>query len=119
MALINCPECTTQVSDEALKCTKCGLELRTPERTHWGKLFKFLFVALNILFAIGFAFICLFMVDDPVNIGTIFAVLIGFSIIFSPLFLAYIVLAVLVIFTKPKGKKHRKPTDRRIQNGKS
>ncbi|WP_140308924.1 zinc ribbon domain-containing protein, partial [Vibrio parahaemolyticus] len=27
MALINCPECETEVSDSALKCPKCGVQL--------------------------------------------------------------------------------------------
>jgi len=40
MALINCPECKNEVSEKALKCTKCGMQLRKPSRTIFGKIIK-------------------------------------------------------------------------------
>ncbi len=30
MALINCPECKTEISDKATACPKCGFNLNTP-----------------------------------------------------------------------------------------
>jgi len=30
MALINCPECSTQVSDKAISCPSCGCPISTP-----------------------------------------------------------------------------------------
>jgi len=52
MPLINCPECSTEVSDTALKCPKCGVQLRKPKRGFFGKLVKWSFVGFNILMAI-------------------------------------------------------------------
>lgn len=31
MALINCPECNTQVSDKAKECPKCAFPINSPE----------------------------------------------------------------------------------------
>ena len=31
MALINCPECSTQVSDKALSCPSCGCPISVPQ----------------------------------------------------------------------------------------
>ncbi|MEC9377128.1 MAG: zinc-ribbon domain-containing protein, partial [Candidatus Neomarinimicrobiota bacterium] len=28
MPIINCPECSSEVSDSALKCPSCGVQLR-------------------------------------------------------------------------------------------
>ena len=52
MALITCPECTNEISDSALKCPKCGVQLRKLKRGFFGKIFKFLFIAFNILMAV-------------------------------------------------------------------
>ena len=49
MALITCPECSTEVSDSALICAKCGVQLRKPKRGFFGKLIKYTFVLFNIL----------------------------------------------------------------------
>ena len=49
MALIKCPECQQEVSDTALKCTKCGVQLRKPTRSFFGKLVKYFFIFFNIL----------------------------------------------------------------------
>ena len=49
MALINCPECKTEVSDTAFDCPKCAATLKKPTRTFFGKLIKFLFILFNIL----------------------------------------------------------------------
>jgi hypothetical protein len=48
MALINCPECTAEVSDSALNCAKCGVQLRKPKRGIFGKLIKYLFIFFNL-----------------------------------------------------------------------
>lgn len=54
MALINCPECQAEVSDIALKCPKCGVQLRKLTRTGFGKLVKWGFIGFNILMLIWF-----------------------------------------------------------------
>jgi endogenous inhibitor of DNA gyrase (YacG/DUF329 family) len=44
MAMISCPECQSDVSDAALKCPSCGVQLRKPKRTFFGKLVKYSFI---------------------------------------------------------------------------
>lgn len=52
MPLISCPECSSEVSDTALKCAKCGVQLRKPKRGLFGKLAKWGFIGFNILQAL-------------------------------------------------------------------
>ncbi len=52
MALVNCPECQAEVSDTALKCTKCGVQLRKPKRSFFGKIVKWGFILFNILMVV-------------------------------------------------------------------
>lgn len=54
MALINCKECGTEVSDTAFDCPKCGTKLRKPQRTLFGKIIKYTFIGFNILMLIWF-----------------------------------------------------------------
>lgn len=49
MALINCKECNTEVSDKATSCPKCGAKLRTPKRSIFGKIIKYSFIVFNLL----------------------------------------------------------------------
>ncbi len=49
MALISCKECNEQVSDQALKCPKCGFQLRKPKRGFFGKLAKWSLIGFNLL----------------------------------------------------------------------
>lgn len=51
MALIACPECSTEVSDSALKCVKCGVQLRKPKRGFFGKIIKYSFILFNLFMA--------------------------------------------------------------------
>lgn len=54
MALINCPECKAEVSETALKCQKCGVQLRKPTRSGFGKIVKWGFIVFNIFMIIWF-----------------------------------------------------------------
>jgi hypothetical protein len=54
MALISCPECNGSVSDSALKCTHCGVQLRKPTRSLFGKLVKWVFIAFNVFMVYAF-----------------------------------------------------------------
>lgn len=49
MALINCKECSSEVSEKAVTCPKCGAKLRQPQRGFFGKIIKYTFIAFNIL----------------------------------------------------------------------
>jgi hypothetical protein len=54
MPLINCPECKNEISDSALKCPKCGVQLRKPTRSFFGKIIKWTFIGFNILMIFWF-----------------------------------------------------------------
>lgn len=54
MALINCPECSTEVSETATRCPHCGVQLRKPKRTLFGKLIKWSFIGFNLLMLVWF-----------------------------------------------------------------
>ena len=54
MALVNCPECKSEISDTASKCPKCGVQLKKATRSAFGKLVKYSFIAFNILMLIWF-----------------------------------------------------------------
>lgn len=49
MAIIACPECKAEVSDQAYKCTQCGFQLRKPKRGIFGKLILWSFWLFNLL----------------------------------------------------------------------
>ena len=49
MAIIKCPECEREVSDEAYKCVHCGKLLKKPNRSMFGKICLWLFYGYNIL----------------------------------------------------------------------
>ncbi len=109
MALINCPECTSEVSDSALKCPKCGVQLRKPTRGFFGKLFKFLFVVFNIIMAIW-----LFsywndishmndgITSDAGKTGAAIGATLGTGVLLSLWFFGDVILGLFVLFTRPK-----------------
>ena len=43
MAMIKCPDCSNEVSDTALKCPSCGVQLKKAKRTVLGKVFLWVF----------------------------------------------------------------------------
>jgi hypothetical protein len=49
MALVNCKECYSEVSDKAFDCPKCGAKLRKPTRSVFGKIIKYTFIGFNLL----------------------------------------------------------------------
>jgi hypothetical protein len=51
MALVDCKECGAEVSDSALNCSKCGVQLRKPKRGVFGNIIKYSFVLFNLLMA--------------------------------------------------------------------
>lgn len=109
MALINCPECQTEVSDQALKCTKCGVQLRKPKRGVFGKLIKWLFIGFNILMAIwlvaGLGIGAEGMdtaVSEAEQVGAAIGTGIGVVMILSTWFFGDIILGLFVLLTRPK-----------------
>ena len=49
MALVNCPECSKEISDTAFKCPSCGSQVKKPKRTFFGKIVKWVFILFNLL----------------------------------------------------------------------
>lgn len=109
MALINCPECGTQVSDSAYKCTSCGYTIKKPKRGFFGKIFKWGFILFNIMMAVW-----LFsywgsiseMVTDTTNeyeqAGAAIGATMGTGMLFGLWALGDIILGALVLFTRPR-----------------
>jgi hypothetical protein len=108
MALINCPECNSEVSDSALKCPSCGTQLRKPKRSFFGKLIKYSFIGFNILMAYwlvagtGAATEGMEAMSDAEQAGTAIGAGLGMTMIFAIWFFGDVVLGLFVLFTRPK-----------------
>lgn len=108
MALINCPECQAEVSDVALKCPKCGVQLRKLNRGFFGKLFKWCFVGFNILMAIwliggmGAATEGMEVMSEAEKAGTAIGAGLGAAMILGIWVFGDIILGLFVLFTRPK-----------------
>lgn len=109
MALINCPECSNEVSDAALKCPKCGVQLRKPKRGVFGKLVKWLFVGFNIIMVI-WLFSYFGSVSELTNsagsdaekAGTAIGATLGTGVLMAFWVFGDIILGLFVLFTRPK-----------------
>ncbi|AMV73206.1 hypothetical protein DBW_2897 [Desulfuromonas sp. DDH964] len=108
MPLINCPECSTEVSDTALKCPKCGVQLRKPKRGFFGKLVKWSFVGFNILMAIWLiggmnsASEGMQALSGAEQAGAAIGTGIGAMLILGIWVVGDIILGLFVLFTRPK-----------------
>ena len=108
MALINCPECSTQVSDSALKCPSCGVQLRKPKRGFWGKLVKWGFIIFNILMVfwlisgIGAATEGMDVMSEAERAGATIGTGIGVALILGIWLIGDVILGLFVLFTRPK-----------------
>lgn len=109
MAMIACPECETKVSDTAMKCPSCGVQLKVATRGFMGKLFKWVFILFNILMVIWL--IGAFNVTgDAINTagsdaeaaGTAIGAGIGMTMLFMLWVIGDIILGIFVLMTKPK-----------------
>ncbi len=49
MAMINCPECGKEISDQTYKCPNCGVVIKKPKRGITGVVFKTLFILFNAI----------------------------------------------------------------------
>lgn len=108
MALIKCPECTAEVSDTALKCPKCGVQLRKLQRTFFGKLIKWGFIGFNIimtLWTIGGMNVATKGMDamhGAEKTGAAIGTGIGMAILIAIWVFGDIVLGLFVFLTRPK-----------------
>lgn len=109
MALITCPECDNQVSDSALKCPKCGVQLRKPTRGFFGSLVKFLFIAFNVVMVIWLFTYFSSIGEMSANLssnaektGAAIGATIGTGMLLSLWAFGDIILGLFVLFTRPK-----------------
>lgn len=108
MAMINCPECSNSVSDSAFKCPKCGVQLRKPKRGFFGKLFKWSFIAFNVLMLVWLiggmnaASDGMNGLNDAERAGAAIGTGIGVALIFGIWVVGDIILGLFVLFTRPK-----------------
>lgn len=109
MAIINCPECQNEVSNSALKCPKCGVQLRELKRGFFGNLFKWGFILFNILMVVWlFSFwgdvgsIVEEANSDAEQAGAAIGATIGTGMVFGIWVSGDIILGLLVLFSRPK-----------------
>jgi hypothetical protein len=108
MALINCPECQTEVSDSALKCQKCGVQLRKPKRGFFGKVFKWLFILFNLFMAfwlfsgMGAATESMDALSGAEKTGAAIGTGIVAMLILGVWVIGDIILGIFVLFTRPR-----------------
>lgn len=110
MALINCPECSAEVSDKALKCQKCGVQLRKPKRGFIGQLFKWSFILFNLLMAyalfagMGAATEGMEVMSEAERAGAAVGTGLGAMMLISIWVFGDIILGLFVLFTRPKAE---------------
>ena len=108
MALINCPECQTQVSDTALNCTKCGVQLRKPKRGFFGKVVKWSFIVFNIFMAAwliggtGAATEGMDAMSEAEKAGATIGTGLGVAMLLGLWVAGDVILGLFVLFTRPK-----------------
>jgi amino acid transporter len=108
MSLINCAECSTEVSDTALKCPNCGVQLIKPERGFFGKIIKWGFIGFNLLMVfwfvtgIGAATEGIEAMSEAEQAGTAIGAGIGAAMILGIWVFGDIILGLFVLFTRPK-----------------
>ena len=108
MALTQCPECSTEVSDSALKCPKCGVKLRELKRSFFGKLIKWGFIGFNLLMAIwvfggvGRAVSQTQALSGAEQAGAAIGTGIGAAMLVTLWVVGDIILGLFVLFTRPK-----------------
>jgi len=109
MAMIACPECTTEVSDAALKCPKCGVQLRIPKRTGFGKFAKSAFIIFNVLMLVWMLYgffvtgsVASEATSDAERIGTGIGAMAGLGLVSCVWVVGDIILGLTVLLTRPK-----------------
>ncbi len=108
MPLINCPECSTEVSDTALKCPKCGVQLRKPTRGFFGKIVKWGFIGFNIFMATWLVSGMMSASEGMQGLsgaqqaGAAIGTGIGAVLILGIWVVGDIILGLFVLFTRPK-----------------
>ena len=109
MALVNCPECKTEVSSTAHKCMRCGHVINRPRRSIFGSLVKLAFIGFNLLMLVwlvgGLGAASHHVASahsDAERAGAAVGTALGASIIIGIWVAGAIILGLFVLFTRPK-----------------
>lgn len=109
MALVNCPECSNQVSDTALDCPSCGTSINKLQRSFIGKVFKWLFILFNIFMLVasfkacgGVSEVYSSSQNEYEQAGAAIGTTIGMGLILTVWVFVDIILGLFVLFTRPK-----------------
>ncbi|HPQ44220.1 MAG TPA: hypothetical protein PKZ42_08320 [Syntrophales bacterium] len=108
MALVNCPECKSEVSNTALKCPNCGVQLRKLKRSIFGKIVKWTFILFNILMVIWIfagmnaATEGMQAMSEAERTGAEIGTGIGIMMIVTLWVFGDVILGLFVLFTRPK-----------------
>ena len=109
MAMIKCPECSSEISDSALKCPSCGIQLRKLKRSFFGKLIKWSFIGFNILMVIWlFSYwsdiseLTDSVGSDAEKAGAAIGGTIGTGLLFGIWVFGDFILGLFVLITRPK-----------------
>ncbi len=108
MSMINCPECQNEISESAMKCPNCGIQLRKAKRGFFGTVFKWLFILFNLLMVwmlyMGIASTSEIVGSagsDAEQAGAVIGTGLGIMMILSIWVVGDIILGLFVLFTKP------------------
>ena len=108
MALIKCPECNEDISSDVFSCPKCGKMIRKPKRSFFGKIIKLAFILFNIFMIL---WVVLGMnavapkLQDGYNAGAhAIGTGLALGVIASIWVAGDIIIGVLVLLTRPKGR---------------
>ncbi|MGL4766718.1 MAG: hypothetical protein ACRCV6_01325 [Formosimonas sp.] len=109
MAIIQCKECSKDVSDTAVKCPNCGIQLNKPKRSTIGKIIKWLFIGFNMLMiywlfaGVGAsADVANHASSEAAKAGAAIGTGLGAMMILFLWAIGDIILGLLVMFTRPK-----------------
>ncbi|CAA6821760.1 MAG: Seryl-tRNA synthetase, class IIa [uncultured Sulfurovum sp.] len=100
MAMINCPECNSQMSDNAETCAQCGHILEKPSRGFIGTGFKWMFILFNI-FMFGLMYMSMGNTEESNNIVQ-FAAGMGISMLIAMWVMGNVILGGITYLTRVK-----------------
>ena len=104
-----CPSCAGQISPKAFDCPACGHPIRKPKRGFFGFVFKWLFIAFNLLM---FAWLVAGVgaggeametaQSEAERAGAAIGTGLGFSMILPLWVMGDVILGLLVLLTRPR-----------------
>jgi hypothetical protein len=92
----------------AIKCPKCGVQLRKPKRSFFGKIIKWLFILFNAIMLIwlisGLSSVTegTELLSEAEQIGTAIGAGLGVAMLAGIWVIGDIILGLFVLFTRPK-----------------